>query len=99
MVTPVRSTYTRDPMVARGMRRIRLEQGLSLRDVAALLECDISRISRIERGERGTPDPGIVAGLLGVPVTYLLAPCPRCGYAPQAGYMCLRCGVSTQEDR
>jgi transcriptional regulator with XRE-family HTH domain len=97
VVTSVRSTCTRDPMVAKGMRRIRLEQGLRLMDVAVLLECDVSRVSRIEHGERGTPDPGVVAGLLGVPVGYLLAPCPRCGYEPYAGYMCLRCGVSNVE--
>jgi transcriptional regulator with XRE-family HTH domain len=47
----------RDVQVARGIRRVRLERGWTLRDMAALLGCDPSRICRIENGERGTPDP------------------------------------------
>lgn len=86
-------TYARDPQGARGIRRVRLERSWTLRDVALLLGCDQSRISRIERGERGTPDPAETAGLLGVPLPYLMAPCPRCGYQPLHGYQCLRCGT------
>jgi hypothetical protein len=62
-------TYARrDPQVARGIRRVRLERGWTLRDVALLLGCAPSRICRIENGERGTPDPAEAAGKLGVPL-------------------------------
>jgi transcriptional regulator with XRE-family HTH domain len=83
----------RDPRVARGIRRVRLERGWTLRDAALLLGGDPSRISRIENGERGTPDPAEAAGKLGVPLPYLIAPCPQCGYQPPHGYLCLRCGT------
>jgi len=61
--------------------------------MALLLGCDPSRISRIENGARGTPDPAEAAGKLGVPLSYLMAPCPRCGHQPPHGYLCLRCGT------
>jgi hypothetical protein len=52
-------TYARrDPQVARGIRRVRLERGWTLREVALLLGCDPSRICRIENGERGTRPSG-----------------------------------------
>jgi transcriptional regulator with XRE-family HTH domain len=87
-------TYARrDPRVARGIRRVRLERCWTLRDVALLLGRDPSQISRIENGERGTPDPAEMAAKLGVPLRYLIAPCPRCGYQPPPGYLCLRCGT------
>ena len=49
--------------------------------------------SRIENGERGTPDPAEAAAKLGVPLPDLIAPCPQCGYQPPHGYLCLRCGT------
>jgi transcriptional regulator with XRE-family HTH domain len=92
-------TYARhDPRVARGIRRVRLERGWTLRDAALLLGCDPSRISRIENGERGTPDPAEAAGKLGVPLPYLMAPCPQCDYQPLQGYLCLRCGTQATSE-
>jgi transcriptional regulator with XRE-family HTH domain len=91
--------YTLDPRVARGMRRVRIERGWTLEDVAALLKCHPSKVSRIENGERGTPDPAIIARILGVSVGYLLMPCPRCAERPPAGYMCLRCGTCRLGER
>jgi transcriptional regulator with XRE-family HTH domain len=88
----------RDVQVARGIRRVRLERGWTLRDTAARLGCDPSRICRIENGERGTPDPAEAAGKLGVPLSYLMEPCPQCGYQPPDGYLCLRCGTSATSD-
>jgi transcriptional regulator with XRE-family HTH domain len=82
-----------DPRVVRGIRRIRLEHGWTLNEVAALLGCNGSQISRIENGQRGTPDPETVARGLGVPLDYLLMPCPRCADKPPHGYLCLRCGT------
>jgi transcriptional regulator with XRE-family HTH domain len=84
-----------DPRVAQGIRRIRMERGWSLDDVALRLGCDRSRVSRIERGQRGTPVPALVADALGVPLDHLLAPCPRCDDKPPYGYRCLRCGAET----
>ena len=92
---PATARTTRDPRVARGMRRVRTERGWSLDEVALLLGCHPSRISRIETGVRGTPDPATVADLLGVPVDYLLAPCPRCNGSPPYGFQCTRCGAET----
>jgi hypothetical protein len=89
----VRSTHARDPRVARGMRRVRIERGWSLDEVAGLLKCHPSRISRIENGLCGTPAPAITAELLGVPLGYLLMSCPRCADRPPRGYQCLRCGT------
>jgi transcriptional regulator with XRE-family HTH domain len=92
-------TYARhDLAVARGIRRVRLERGWTLREMALLLGCHPSRICRIENGERGTPDPAEAAGKLGVPLSYLMEPCPRCGYQPPDGYMCLRCGTQAAGD-
>ena len=76
-----------------GVRRVRLERGWTIDDMAVVLGCDKSRISRIENGTRGTPDPAVLAGTLGVSLDYLLMPGPRCGYEPLPGYMCLRCGT------
>jgi transcriptional regulator with XRE-family HTH domain len=87
-----------DPQVARGIRRVRLERGWTLREVALLFGCNPSRICRIENGERGTPDPAEAAGKLGVPVSYLMAPCPQCGYRPPHGYLCLRCGTQATSE-
>jgi hypothetical protein len=83
-----------DPEIARGMRRVRLERGWTLDEVAVLFGCNRSQISRAENGKRGTPAPAIVAGTLGVPVDYLLMPCPRCAYVPRYGFQCLRCGTA-----
>jgi transcriptional regulator with XRE-family HTH domain len=88
----------RNPQVAHGIRRVRLERGWTLREVALLLGCDPSRICRIENGERGTPDPAEAAGKLGVPLPYLMAPCPQCGYQPPHGYLCLRCGTQATSE-
>lgn len=90
---PVLVRGYRDPRVARGIRRVRMERGWSLEDVALLLGCDKSRVCRIERGQRGTPVPALVADALGVPLDHLLAPCPRCEGTPPFGYRCTRCGA------
>ena len=89
----------RDPQVARGIRRVRLERGWRLLDVARLLGCDPSRISRIENGQRGTPDPAEAAAKLGVPLPDLIAPCPRCGYQPPHGYLCGGCGTQASPEQ
>lgn len=85
--------YARDPRVAQGMRRIRLERGWTLDVVARMFECHPSKISRIENGKRRTPRPALAAEILGVTVGYLLMPCPQCAGTPRPGYQCQRCGT------
>jgi hypothetical protein len=83
--------------VALGIRRFRLERGLPMRAVGALLGVNASTISRIESGERRfgylLVNPRVTAALLGISVTDLLRPCQQCGYKPFAGYQCQRCGA------
>lgn len=79
--------------VARGLRRIRLERGWHQRDVAALLGVSATTVSRIETGARRVRRVRDVAAQLGVAIGYLTRDCPQCGYAPPAGYQCLRCGT------
>jgi DNA-binding XRE family transcriptional regulator len=42
-----------DDLLPRGMRRVRMEDGLTMREMAELLEMHASGISRIESGTRG----------------------------------------------
>jgi DNA-binding XRE family transcriptional regulator len=85
----------RPELLARGLRRIRRELGLTMRDMAGLLGMDVSTISRIEAERRGVSrwKPSHVAMDLGVPVEELLRACPACCYAPPSGYQCQRCGT------
>jgi transcriptional regulator with XRE-family HTH domain len=89
----------RDPQVASGIRRIRIEHGWSLTESAARLRLDPSVVSRIENGRRPAPDAAAAAALLGVSPDYLLLPCPRCAYRPPRGYLCLRCGTQAPAAR
>jgi transcriptional regulator with XRE-family HTH domain len=86
--------------IARGIRRVRIEQGMRLSDVAERLGVHASTVSRIETGIRkGTwIDARTVADRLGVRVGYLLRDCPQCGYEPPAGYRCMRCGTPAPTD-
>jgi DNA-binding XRE family transcriptional regulator len=86
-------------LVAWNIRRYRLEHGMLLREVATLLDVDVSTVSRIESGQRHTSyvlNPRIAATLLDVPLCDLLSRCPQCGYQPPAGYRCLRCGMGSR---
>jgi DNA-binding XRE family transcriptional regulator len=83
--------------VALGIRRFRLERGLPMRAMGALLGVNTSTISRIESGERRfgylLVNPRVTAALLGISLVDLLRPCPQCGYKPLAGYLCRNCGT------
>jgi DNA-binding XRE family transcriptional regulator len=86
-----------DVLIARGIRRVRMERGWSMRDAAEMLSVNISTVSRIENGERRISrmwDTRTVASRLGVGVGYLLCAYPQCRYQPPSGYLCLRCGSS-----
>ena len=91
----VQMALKRPELLARGLRRIRRELGLTMRDMAGLLGMDVSTISRIEAERRGVSrwKPSHVAMDLGVPVEELLRACPACCYAPPSGYQCQRCGT------
>jgi len=91
----VQMALKRPELLARGLRRIRRELGLTMRDMAGLLGMDVSTISRIEADRRGVTrwKPAHVAMDLGVPLEELLRACPACCYAPPAGFECRRCGT------
>jgi hypothetical protein len=86
-----------DTLVRFGIRRIRIERGLSMEQMGELLGIDKSAICRVEGGKRHAigwgRTPRTVAVLLGVEVRELLRVCEHCAYRPPAGCRCLRCGV------
>jgi DNA-binding XRE family transcriptional regulator len=87
-------------VIARGIRRVRLERGLTMRAMAGLLGVHTSTVCRIESGNRqvrGHWKIHGIAALLGVPVEHLLAACPACGYEPPAGHQCMRCGTRSEQ--
>jgi transcriptional regulator with XRE-family HTH domain len=87
-------------LVRFGIRRIRIQRGLSMQAMAELLGLHVSAISRIESGKRHAigwgRTPRTVAILLGVEVSELLRVCGRCGYRPPEGYQCHWCGMSEE---
>jgi transcriptional regulator with XRE-family HTH domain len=44
-------------LIGAALRRYREDLGFILEDAARVLECDRSKISRIETGQRGSPSP------------------------------------------
>lgn len=86
-----------DTLVMLGMRRIRIERGLTMRQMGGLLGIHLSAVSRIESGRRRAigwgRTPRSVAAMLNVSVSELLRICPRCEYRPEPGYRCERCGM------
>jgi transcriptional regulator with XRE-family HTH domain len=84
-------------LVRLGIRRIRIERGLSMHAVAELLGVRVSAVSRIESGKRHAVGwgrtPRSVAAMLGVEVRELLRICEHCGYRPPDGYQCQWCGM------
>lgn len=86
-----------DTLVMLGMRRIRIERGLTMRQMGDLLGVHLSAVSRIESGKRRAigrgRTPRSVAAMLGVSVSELLRVCARCEYRPEPGYRCERCGL------
>ena len=92
----VQMALKRPELLAYGLRRIRRELGLTMRDMADRLGMDVSTISRIEADRRGVTrwKPAHVAMDLGVPLEELLRACPVCCYAPPEGFECRRCGTA-----
>jgi hypothetical protein len=86
-----------DTLVRFGIRRIRIQRGLSMHAMAELLGVHVSAVSRIESGKRHAigwgRTPRTVALLLGVQTRELLRVCGYCGYRPPADSLCLRCGM------
>ena len=84
-------------LVRLGIRRIRIERGLSMHAMADLLGVHTSAVCRIEGGQRHAVGWGrthrTVAILLGVEPRELLRICEHCRYRPPAGYRCMRCGM------
>jgi hypothetical protein len=86
-------------LVRFGIRRIRIERGLSMHTMADLLGVHTSAVCRIESGKRNAVGwgrtPRTVAVLLEVDVRELLRVCEYCGYRPPTGCRCMRCGVQS----
>ncbi len=81
-------------LLARAMHRLRMERGMSLREVAALFGLDASNVYRAEAGTRRPLPAARIAAVFGVTEEEVRRPCPHCGYAPSAGFTCGRCGAS-----
>jgi hypothetical protein len=86
-------------LVRLGIRRIRMERGLSMDQMAELLGVHGSAVCRIESGKRNAVGwgrtPRTVATLLGIDVPELLRVCEHCQYRPPVGWRCMRCGMSS----
>jgi DNA-binding XRE family transcriptional regulator len=93
----VEMAFDLNMLVRLGIRRIRIERGLTMHGMAELLGVDVSAVSRIESGKRHAVGwgrtPRSVAAMLGVEVRELLRVCERCGYRPPDGYQCQWCGM------
>jgi DNA-binding transcriptional MocR family regulator len=87
------------PLLAAGLRRLRIEHGLNQVEAAELLGVHSSAVCRIEQGARSPFPARVIASAFGVPVAEVTAPCPRCRYRPDPGYMCLRCGTAAAAGR
>ena len=93
---PSRITPDERQLLARAMRRLRMERGLGLREAAALFGLDYSSLSRMENGQRWLPPADRIAEAFGVTVEDVLRPCPHCAYTPPAGFTCNRCGTASE---
>lgn len=83
-------------MRAMALRRLRMEQGLSMEQAGRRLRLSAGHVSRMEAGRRPPVSSEWIASAFGVPVEDVLGPCPHCRYRPPAGYLCLRCGSWTE---
>jgi hypothetical protein len=83
------------PTVAAGMRRLRIERGMSLSEAGKLLFMNRGNVHKCESGVRHPPAAEYVAAAFSVTVAEVLAPCPHCVGRPPAGYECLRCRASS----
>jgi transcriptional regulator with XRE-family HTH domain len=83
-------------VLAGAMRRLRSAAGMTLRDVAELTGIPPYKLHRSENGQRPPLSARTLAGIYGVPESEVWKLCPRCGYEPPAGYMCLTCLTKNQ---
>jgi DNA-binding XRE family transcriptional regulator len=93
----VEMAFDLNALVRLGIRRIRIERGLSMNAMADLLGVHVSAVSRIESGKRHAigwgRTPRSVAAMLGIEVRELLRVCRHCGYRPPDGCACQWCGM------
>ena len=78
-------------VLAGAMRRLRHANDMTLRDVAELTGIPEYKLHRSENGQRPPLSAKALARIYRVPEVEVWKPCPRCGYQPPAGYMCLTC--------
>lgn len=84
-------------LLARATRRLRMERGMSFREAGKLFGLDASNVFRAEAGTRRPLPAAQIAEAFGVSEHEVRRPCPRCGYAPPAGFTCNRCGTEGSE--
>jgi transcriptional regulator with XRE-family HTH domain len=80
-------------LAAAGLRRLRVERGLTQGEAAELLGVWPSAVCRIEQGTRRPLPARRVAAAFGVAAEDVTAVCGHCGYDPPDGYLCLHCGT------
>jgi transcriptional regulator with XRE-family HTH domain len=78
------------------MRRLRLERGWTVAQVGQKVGLNASQISRAENGKRRPMTIPVICGIFEVTEAEAMIACPHCGYAPPAGYACLRCGIEAR---
>jgi hypothetical protein len=81
-------------LASRGLRRLRIQRGLTITQMSALIGCSVGQISRVERGQRLAPPPAFLADRLEITEAQLMALCPVCAYQPAPGRTCQECGSS-----
>jgi DNA-binding transcriptional regulator YiaG len=102
MTSPPRLLTARQSAIAgRNVRVLRVHAGWTQADLGKLVGLSVSRVSRMESGERLFSDEELIlaAGLSGVAAADLLLPegaeCANCQGAPAPGFACLACGTET----
>jgi DNA-binding XRE family transcriptional regulator len=97
----VEMAFDVNTLVRLGIRRFRIQRGLSMYQMAELLGVHVSGVSRIESGKRNAigwgRTPRTVATLLGIDVPELLRVCEHCQYRPSTGYQCQWCGMPSAQ--
>ena len=92
-----------EAVFAAHLKRLRAEQGLTYRALAAKCGLAYSLVHRAERsGNTSVHHAGRIAEGLGVPLAAMLEPltppsCSRCLDRPPAGFTCNGCGAKGEE--
>lgn len=78
----------------RSLRRLRVENKMSLAAVGELLGVHKSHVLRMEKGTRATPTLRQMSDAFNVRPWEVTASCHVCAYLPPEGYTCQNCGCA-----